>query len=68
MSETDTRPEESDVYDTWFREQVEKGLKSVREEKMVTNEEVEAVFASRKESLRRMLKGKNREMQGQPLE
>lgn len=68
MSETDTRSEESDDYDAWFREQVEKGLKSAREEKMAANEEVEAVFASRRESLRRMLKGKNREMQGQPLE
>ena len=57
MSETDTRPEESDDYDAWFREQVEKGLKSAREEKMVTNEEVEAVFASRRKSSRRMLKG-----------
>ena len=57
MSKTDTRSEESDVYDVWFREQVEKGLKSAREEKTVTNEEVEAVFASRRESLRRMLKG-----------
>ena len=65
MSEIDTRPEESDEYDAWFREQVDKGLKSARKEKLVTNEEVESVFASRRNSLRRMLKKKNRELQGQ---
>ena len=66
MSEIDARPEESDEYDIWFRKQVEEGLKPARKEKMVTNEEVEAVFASRRNSLCRMLKGKNRELLGQP--
>lgn len=65
MSETDARPEESDDYDIWFREQVEKGLKSAREGKLVTNEEVDAAFAGRRKSLRLILKGKNRELPGQ---
>lgn len=66
MSETDARPEESDEYDARFRKQVEEGLVSAREEKTVTNEEVEAVFMRRRNSLRRTLQGKNRELPGQP--
>ena len=42
MSETNARSKESDHYDTWFRKQVEEGLASAREEKTVTNEEVES--------------------------
>ena len=59
MSEIKFRPEESDDYDIWFRAQVEKGLQSAREGRLIANEEVEAMFASRREALLRILNGQN---------
>lgn len=59
MSETNSKPKESDDYDVWFKAQVEQGLKSAREGRVIANEEVEAMFASRREALLRMLDGQN---------
>ena len=59
MSETNSRPKESGDFDIWFRAQVEEGLKSAREGRLIANEEVEAMFASRREALLRILNEQN---------
>ena len=55
MREIVRREREAEDYDAWFREQVAAGLRSVREGKVISNEEAESRFAKRRDTLRRKL-------------
>ena len=55
MREIVRREREAENYDAWFREQVAAGLKSAREGSVIPNEEVEPMFAKRRDTLRRKL-------------
>ncbi len=55
MREIVRREKEAEDYDAWFREQVAEGLKSTREGNVISNQEVESIFAKRRDALRRKL-------------
>ena len=55
MREIVRREKETEDYETWFREQVEAGLRSAREGNVISNEEVESIFTRRRDTLRRKL-------------
>lgn len=49
------RQQEAAEYDAWFRREVQKGVDAANAGDVVSNEEVEARFAARREAARRRL-------------